>query len=132
MNKEQWEDIKGYEGIYQVSNFGNVKSCDRKIPFPYHGKTRILFRKGIMLKPCMSSLYYAVNLSKKSIQKTTKIHNLVAEAFLPKINGKYEVNHKDCNKLNNHIDNLEWCDRFENMQHASKNKRWRKCERNTK
>ncbi len=99
MNIEIWKDIKGFEGKYQISNFGNVKNLN-------------YYRKGIVkiLKPIKhNSGYNAINLSFKGKNKQYLIHRLVAETFIPNPN-KYEfVNHKDENKRNNKVENLEWC-----------------------
>lgn len=110
-NPEIWKDIKGYEGLYEISNFGRVKS-HVKIGSPTHYKTPILSTPG----------YYVVSLSKDG--KTTNsvgIHRLVAEAFVKNSDEtKIEVNHKDGNKLNNYYENLEWVTRKENNEHAIK------------
>ena len=107
---EIWKDIKGYEGLYQVSNLGRVKSLNG-----YH-------RKEIILK-LRNNLYgyLTIGLSKNNISKRYKVHRLVAETFIPNPNNYEQVNHKDGNKLNNCIDNLEWCNRSYNMKHAYDN-----------
>lgn len=94
--KEIWKDIKNYEGHYQVSNLGRVKS--------------IKFGKEIILKQqqCMDGYYY-VNLSKNGIAKRYYVHRLVAEAFIDNSDNLPCVNHKDENKQNNVVSNLEWC-----------------------
>ena len=114
--KEVWKDISGYEGYYQVSTSGNVRSKTRKVYNPRYGEQ---LRLGKMLSPAINKNgYVQVGLSKNGIRKSLKVHSLVAKAFLKEITGKKEVNHKDGNKLNNHIDNLEWCNRSENVLHA--------------
>lgn len=93
---EIFKDIAGYEGLYQVSNLGNVKSFHK-------GKERIL-------KPGIEQWgYYHVILCKDGIQQKYRLHRLVAEVFLQNPNNLPEVNHKDENKKNNRVDNLEWC-----------------------
>lgn len=107
--KEIWRDVSSFSGIYQVSNFGRVKSLRG-----WNGK-RIVNRERI-LKPTIQHSKngykrYIVNL----FNKTYKVHRLVAEAFIPKINGKNFVNHIDFNPLNNTVLNLEWCTQKENV-----------------
>ncbi len=107
--QEIWKDIIGYEGLYQVSNLGNIKSF-------YKAKKSIK-------KPTLSNKgYLRVGLSKNKKSKTFKIHRLVAKTFLSNPNNYLEVNHKDGNKLNNCVDNLEWCSRSYNINHAWRNK----------
>ena len=109
-NVEEFKDINTYEGKYQISNLGRVKSLIRK------GVT-----KEIILIPSISTHgYYQITLFLKTKGKTFRIHRLVAESFIPNIMNKKEVNHIDGNKLNNHISNLEWCTRSENVSHALK------------
>lgn len=94
--QEIWKDICGYEGIYQVSSFGNVKSVNRK--------------KQILLKLNKNKEgYYRVGLSKNKKRKWFSVHKLVAMAFLENVENFPCINHKDENKLNNQVDNLEWC-----------------------
>ena len=110
-NPEIWKDIKGYEGKYEISNFGRVKS-HVKIGTPTYYKTPILSTPG----------YYTVCLSKDGkVSRSVGIHRLVAEAFVENTDKtKTEVNHKDGNKLNNYYENLEWVTRKENNEHAVK------------
>ena len=118
MEKEIWKDVVGYENLYQVSNLGRIKSKERLVNQRY-GK-RIVKEK--ILSPFISnSGYYAIVLHKtRPIFKLKYIHRLVANAFLPNKNNLEQVNHKDGNKLNNNISNLEWCSRSDNMKHAIK------------
>lgn len=106
MNNEIWKDIKEYEGLYQVSNLGNVK---RK-------KDNYVFKKNKN-----SSGYRVVTLTKNKMEKSVSVHRLVANAFIPNPKNKSQINHIDGNKMNNIIDNLEWCTASENMEHAYKN-----------
>lgn len=109
--KEIWKDIAGYEGKYQVSNLGNVRSLQ------YHNA------KGIMrigyLKPAVDNKgYLRCALSKENKLKTFKVHRLVASAFIDNPDNLPQINHKDGNKLNNHVENLEWCNNSQNQLHA--------------
>ena len=113
--EEVWKDIKGYENLYQVSNYGNVKSLDRYIKNK-NGKMQFYNEK--ILRPNDSKGYLKVTLSKNNRQRTFRIHVLVAKTFISNPENKPEVNHKDGNKHNNHIDNLEWNTRRENEIHA--------------
>ena len=110
--EEIWKDIQGYEGKYQVSNLGRVRSLDRKI-----GN---YFRRGKVLKACADrNGYLLVNLyNKYSIREARLIHRLVANAFILNRKNKLEVNHIDGNKHNNAMENLEWCTSSENKKHA--------------
>lgn len=116
-SKEEWRDIKGFEGLYQVSNLGNIKSLSREVRANTCG-VRELPEK--ILTKCVSSCgYYIVVLCKKGKHYTKLIHRLVAEAFIPNPRKLNEVNHKDENKLNNISINLEWCDRFYNANYGT-------------
>ena len=98
--------IKGYEGIYEVDTNGNVWSLDRNQIF----KGTLSVRKGRKLKPTKKpNGYLVVTLSKDNIQKSCDIHRLVAETFLPNPDNLPQVNHKDEDKTNNRLENLEWC-----------------------
>lgn len=117
---EQWLPIKGYEGLYEISNYGRVKSVARTMPHKTHGTWKI--RERILTqhwggKP--NDQYRIVWLHKgKGEQHIFRVHRLVAEHFIPAIDGKPVVNHKDCNRDNNCSDNLEWCTNLENTHHA--------------
>ena len=120
---EIWKDIPGYEGAYQISNYGRVKSLQRTLPHKLHGiwhiKERIL--KVNHTGPGKNK-YAGVMLHNGHGNMTSmKIHRLVAEAFIPNPEGKPQVNHKDGNTLNNHMDNLEWVTGLENVTHAWQN-----------
>lgn len=111
---EIWKDIEGYEGLYQVSNKGRIKSLN----YRRTGKEGML--KG---KPDKNG-YLIVFLYKKGEKpKPFLIHRLVAKGFIPNVNDLPEVNHIDENKENNHVENLEWCDRKYNMNYGTRTKR---------
>lgn len=106
INNEEWRDIKGYEGLYQVSNLGRVKKLKgvivRKNGYPLPSKECI--RVGFVEQG-----YEIITLSKNGKKKSHRVHRLVAEAFICNPKGFPVINHKDENKLNNRWDNLEWC-----------------------
>lgn len=106
---EIWKDIKDYEGLYQVSNLGRVRNIR-------HNKNKIL-------KPIYHKKYYQITLSKNNIRVQYRIHRLVATAFIPNPENLPEVNHKDENKVNNCVSNLEWCDSKYNNNYNNKGKR---------
>ena len=107
---EQWKSIAGYEGLYEVSNLGRVKSLK-------FGKERIL-------KPGKnSSGYLLVNLYKNGKMKHFKVHRLVATAFLPNPMGFPEINHLDEDKANNVVSNIEWASRWDNMHYGTLHER---------
>lgn len=123
--EEQWKDIKGHEGLYEVSNFGNVRSLDRVIRAKHNGT---MLRKGRILTPFYEEKkgYYQVSLSKDGKNKKHRVHRLVASAFLDNPHNYTDVNHKDEVKTNNNVDNLEWCTRKYNNNYGTKPERTRK------
>ena len=113
---EIWKDIQGYEGFYQISNLGNVKSLERVIDkgngILQHRKERIMNKR-----ESVDGYYIAkLNVNKKS--KSIAIHILVARHFIDNPNNYPEVNHKDCNRKNNQVDNLEWCTHQQNVEYS--------------
>ena len=115
---EQWKDIKGYEGLYQVSNYGRVKSLPKK---RITGTGFYIQKERIMSLQIKTKRYYGVVLTKDGTHKNFLVHRLVADAFIENPNNYEEVNHIDCNKLNNKVENLEWCTAEANLEHAFKN-----------
>lgn len=119
MGVEKWLPVVGYEGHYEVSDKGRVRSLDRMITMK-NGITRKT--EGRILAPQNSNgqgRYRAVTISRDGIAKRVSIHRLVAEAFIPNPNGFKEINHKDEDKTNNHVENLEWCDRQYNNTYGT-------------
>jgi NUMOD4 motif/HNH endonuclease len=112
---EEWKDIIGFEGVYQISDRGSVRSFDRLIP---HSKFGVFHRKGQRMKPEIDRYgYYRVGLTRDGKQKHFLVSRLVAMHFLsPPI--KKTVNHRDGNKLNNLVSNLEWATVAEQNRHA--------------
>lgn len=105
-----WKDIPGYEGLYQIDEFGNVKSL--------RSKTRIKDKEhGIMQQKLDTKGYCRVNLHKDGIQKAELVSRLVAKTYIPNPNNYPEVGHNDDCKLNNSVDNLYWTTRQENLTH---------------
>ena len=110
--EEIWKQVKGYEGIYEVSNLGRVKSLARTVRAIYGRATHYSEQKvkERILKPSFSTYGYAyVALARNGKSKTTLVHRIVAEAFIPNPDDLPCVNHKDENPSNDCVDNLEWC-----------------------
>lgn len=111
--KQCWRDIEGYEGKYQVSNTGRVRSLN----YNGTGKTKVL-------KPCISNMgYKLISLWKNGKGKSYLVHRLVAQAFLPNPNNYPMINHIDENKANNQVSNLEWCTNKYNINYGTRNER---------
>lgn len=111
--KPKWKDIVGYENEYQINQFGEIRTL----------KDSPKLKKYDVLKPQISKRngYVYQMLYKNGKEKLLRVHRLVAMAFLPNPNNLPQVNHKDGNKQNNSVDNLEWCEQSDNMKHAYKN-----------
>lgn len=110
--EEIWRDIKDYKNLYQVSNFGNVRSLKRKNT------------NGKILKPIKDKDgYFRVTLSKNNVRKNYFVHRLVAQSFIPNVCNLPQVNHKDVNPSNNRAENLEWCNSKYNNTYGDRLKR---------
>lgn len=107
IDEEVWKAVCGYEGIYEVSSFGRVKTC----------------KTGMIRKQNAVKGYYLVGLSKNGVKKRISVHRLVATAFIANPEGKREVNHLDEIKTNNHISNLSWATPKENSNWGTRNER---------
>ena len=120
--KEIWKPIKDYEGLYEISNFGNVKILARNYTrYNYLTKRyNIIKVKEKITQGTINGGYRRICLTKNKVEKNKHIHKLVAEAFIPNPNNYSYVNHIDGNKQNNYIDNLEWCTLYQNNTHAYK------------
>ena len=111
---EEWRDIKEYEGLYQVSNLGRVRSLNCR------GHKGCI---GILTPRLDGKGYEMVALYKEGKARNTKVHRLVAQAFIPNPNNYPQVNHKDEDKTNNNVDNLEWCTNEYNHNYGTRNER---------
>lgn len=108
--KEIWKDIKGYEGLYQISSLGNVKSLN------YHRERR----EKLLNQELDIHGYYKITLWKNNVYKKYSIHKLVAEAFIPNPNNCQYINHKNEIKTDNKIENLEWCTAKYNVNYSKR------------
>jgi hypothetical protein len=123
---EIWKDIDfidGFGGLYKISNYGQVKTIGRIVKYPnscFNKTDKGVFRPEKLLKPS-SKRYAGVTLSNQKIKIYLNIHRLVAMAFIPNPNNLPQVNHKDGNKLNNIVNNLEWVTPSQNVKHSYDN-----------
>lgn len=114
--EEIWKDVVGYENYYQVSNLGNVRSKDRVVN-TWHG---VILKKGRMIKQSIcNNGYYSVCFQVNNIKKQCLVHRIVAQAFIPNLDNMPYINHKDENRLNNNIENLEWCTAKYNINYGT-------------
>lgn len=107
--EEIWKEVPGFEGLYQVSNYGQIRSTPRR------GTAG-----GIMKGHIDKKGYINITLRKDGTQYTQKLHRLIAITFIPNPNNYPEVNHKDENKQNNRVDNLEWCTTSYNHEYGTR------------
>lgn len=119
MNKsEEWLDIDGYVGLYQVSNLGRVRSLDRVVKYISYGKSVSYFKKGRVLRPIAIGEYEGIQLSVDGVKEKEYIHRLVLKTFSPSDIWDETVNHIDGDKSNNKLNNLEWATQKENNLHS--------------
>ena len=104
---EVWQDIPGYEGLYQVSTYGRVKSLDHYVSNNH--RNGLSLKKGRILEPQKYKGYRSICFSKDSVVRRFQIHRIVANVFIPNFNGYPIINHIDVNPSNNRVENLEWC-----------------------
>lgn len=116
---EEWKSVVGYEGLYEVSSLGRVRSLDR-----YDSNNHFL--KGRILRLCADTKgYLIVGLWSNNKKKMYKVHRMVAQAFIPNPDNLPIINHKDENPINNNVDNLEWCDSEYNNNYGTARERAR-------
>lgn len=124
---EKWKDIDGFFGYYQVSNLGRVKSLCRKVPHP-QAKCGYIVRNEKIKKPKTNSDgYKVVCLQMCGTKRYVSVHRLVTEAFIPNPNKYLEINHKDYDRTNNCVNNLEWITHIDNVRHSSNVGRYSVC-----
>lgn len=116
--KRKWKEVKGYEGRYIISNYGEVIS----LPRYKNNKSKLQYvePKEILQYVNKNNGYIYVMLCKNGKQKNIRLHRLVAEAFIPNSENLLQINHIDGNKQNNKVNNLEWCNQSQNEIHAYK------------
>lgn len=120
--EEIWKPVLGYEGLYEVSNLGRVRSVDRSVTY---NNGQIHLHKGKLLSPGKTNKlgYLQVALCKNGSIKHKLVYRLVAEVFIPNPDNLPQVNHKDENPLNNCVDNLEWCTSEYNINYGTRTQR---------
>lgn len=113
---EEWRDVAGYEGYYQASNLGRIKSLDREVPCSRHGVRKI---RGKLMTPAKATNgYFQVGFRKEGVKNRPLWHRVIALTFIPKVDGKTQINHKNGDISDNRVCNLEWCTASENTLHA--------------
>ena len=117
--EEIWKPIKGYEGLYEVSNLGRVRSLDKVLPVFVNGTHATRVRRGVIRRQHVGRGYHYVLLRDGGKDKNFRVHRLVAEAFVPNPQNLPQVNHKDEDKGNNRADNLEWCSSSYNHRYGT-------------
>lgn len=118
---EEWKSIPGYEGLYEISSYGRVRSLER---FYIRQNVIMVHKPEIILSPVKDGFgYLQVGLHCNGKQKIIKVHRLVAQAFIPNPDNFPQINHKDEDKTNNNVDNLEWCTAKYNINYGTRQER---------
>lgn len=125
--QEIWKDIDGWEGFYQISNLGRVKSCRRYIR--KRGRLCLVNEKFLKMRQSKDG-YYRVFLRNSGNDEQYLVHRLVAKAFIPNPDDLPCVNHKDESRTNNCVDNLEWCTNEYNLHYGTADSRWLESQHN--
>lgn len=112
---EEWRDVVGFEGLYQVSSSGRVKSLSKPT---YNGKGWYLSKEKILKPNILAKGYLQVDLKKNFQRNLLQVHRIVAMTFIPNPNGYPQINHINGNKQDNRVENLEWCNNSHNQLHA--------------
>ena len=119
MEQEIWKPVVGYEGVYEVSNKGRIKSLERIV----NAKNRQIHKRESIRNLKINDGYYYVTLAKNSKRETIAVHRIVAMAFIEKPNGKNHIDHINTNRLDNRVENLKWCKRLENARNPITHKK---------
>ncbi len=122
--QEIWQDIEGFEGLYQISNLGRVKSLERVVKYCENTKSKTdkhTVKEHIKKPTLKENGYLQISLYKNNRGKNLYIHRLVAEAFIDNPKNYKTVNHKNLDKQDNRVNNLEWCSYGDNNEHARQN-----------
>jgi hypothetical protein len=121
-NNEIWKPINGYEGLYEVSNLGNVKSVERYVKHNWGNSFKVV-RERILKQTCNTYGYPSVSLSKDNKKKTFPVHILVCKAFVDNPDNLEQVNHINEDKTDNRAENLEWCSLQYNINYGTRTER---------
>jgi len=121
--QEEWRDVVDYEGVYLISNFGNIKRLQKQYVDTFHSGRRRVLPERIVKPWVMKNGYLAFTAHNKNKRKTLYVHREVCKAFIPNPDNLPFINHKDENKLNNNADNLEWCTILYNNTYNGNRKR---------
>lgn len=113
--EEQWKEIPEFNGAYQISSYGRLKSVERTVKHP---QGSCVLKEKILSEVVNKRGYIEYQITHNGNHYSRKAHRLVAEAFIPNVNNLPQVNHIDAVKTNNHVENLEWCDNQHNILHA--------------